>query len=207
MRTTSVQCLFDPATNSANLSRQNRRNDRVNGSKHHIRIVLYHLLIVAGLVFSSAPPVLADVLQISGTGLVRHCPCAFDPADSAQVSEGVLQPQDSNTHYFYSVMFPRNGESVCRLSMIYRDVNNNDTMVASLKRKAFQVGGDAFTSPRVMAKVQSASGVVDTVRRATTTNIKRPVINGNRYFYFLEVEVPTINLEILGFQIEVKPTC
>jgi hypothetical protein len=91
--------------------------------------------------------------------------------------------------------------------MIYRDVNADDTMVARLNRKIFTVGGDAFNNPIVMATLASASGVVDTVRRATTTTIKRPALNTANSFYFIEVDVPTVNLELLGFQIEVKPAC
>jgi hypothetical protein len=164
-------------------------------------------LMFAGLLLGIASPAMADILQISATSLVRRCPCGSDPTDNAEVTAGVLQSKQANARYFYSVIFPRDGETVCRFSMVYRDVNANDTMVARLKRKRFAVGGDAFNAPAVMATLTSESGVVDTVRRATTTNIRQGAINTANSFYFLEVEVPTVNLELLGFQIELEPQC
>ncbi|MEJ8572112.1 hypothetical protein [Microbaculum marinum] len=157
--------------------------------------------------FGLAPAVSAEVIQISAAGLVRHCPCDFDPADGALVSQGVLQPQDAGARYFAPVVFPASGVNVCEVAMVYRDVNDADTMTASLNRKSFAVGGDAFVPPVAMATLKSGPGVVDTVRRAAKTKIKRAKINTSKYFYFLEVEVPTINLEILGFQIVTGKTC
>jgi hypothetical protein len=184
------------------------RNRRGRGCPNRDGIAgLYRLLILVGVLLCFVASAKADVLQISATGLTRHCPCQGGAADTALVDQGVLQPQLPNSQYFIPVVFPRDGERVCRLSMIYRDVNQNDTMVAQLMRKRFAVGGDALQSPIVMATVKSASGVVDAVRRATTTKIRQPAINAVNSFYYLEVDVPTINLEILGFQIEVKQTC
>jgi hypothetical protein len=91
--------------------------------------------------------------------------------------------------------------------MIYRDVNANDTIVARLKRKRFTEGGDAFNAPAIIGTVKSAPGVVNAIRRATTTNIDQGVINNLNSFYFLEVDVPTINLDVVGFQIQTKKEC
>jgi hypothetical protein len=149
----------------------------------------------------------ADILQISGAGLVRHCPCDADAADDALVEQGVLKPQTTNGRYFAAVVFPRDGETVCRFSMVYRDVNAADTMTAQLLRKTFRAGGAAANQPIVMATVSSAAGTPDTVRIATDSTIKSGQINTNNSFYFIQLQVPTINLEVLGFQIEVAPTC
>jgi len=149
----------------------------------------------------------ADRLQISGAGLVRHCPCDVDPADDALVEQGVLKPQTTNGRYFAAVVFPRDGETVCRFSMVYRDVNGAQTITAQLLRKSFTVGGNAASQPIVMATVKSAAGTPNTVRVAADSTIKAAHINTNNSFYFIEADVPTVNLEILGFQIEVAPTC
>ena len=152
-------------------------------------------------------PARADTLQISGAGMVRHCPCESDPADDALVQQGVLKPQTSNGRYFAAVVFPRDGETVCRFSMVYRDVNAADAITARLFRKRFTVGGSAATAPVVMAVVKTAAGTPDTVRMATDATINSAQINTDNSFYFIEADVPTVNLEILGFQIEVAPTC
>lgn len=149
----------------------------------------------------------ADTLQISGAGLVRHCPCDFDPADDALVEQGVLKPQASNSLYFAPVIFPRDGETVCRFTMVYRDVNAADTITAQLLRKRFTNGGSAALAPVVMSTVRSAAGTPNTVRVATDITIAQSTINTHNSFYFIQVQVPTVNLEILGFQIEVAPTC
>ena len=58
-----------------------------------------------------------------------------------------------------------------------------------------------------MAVVKTAAGTPDTVRMATDATINSAQINTDNSFYFIEADVPTVNLEILGFQIEVAPTC
>ena len=72
--------------------------------------------------------------------MVRHCPCESDPADDALVQQGVLKPQTSNGRYFAAVVFPRDGETVCRFSMVYRDVNAADAITARLFRKNYGRG-------------------------------------------------------------------
>jgi hypothetical protein len=150
----------------------------------------------------------ADTLQISGAGFVRHCPCDFDlAADTALVTNGVLQPQATNTHYFAPVVFPRDGERVCGFRLVYRDVNEQDTMTVRLLRKVAKANGDAAAPPIVMATVKSASGTPDTIRIATAKRIKSAEIDTANSFYFVEAEVPTVNLEIIGVRIEVAPSC
>jgi hypothetical protein len=165
-------------------------------------------LVVAGLgILLAVSQAGADTLQISGAGLVRHCPCDVDAADDALLEQGVLKPQTTNGLYFAPVVFPRDGETVCRFTMVYRDVNAADTITAQLLRKRFTNGGSAALAPVVMSTVRSAAGTPNTVRVATDTTIAQSTINTNNSFYFIQVQVPTVNLEILGFQIEVGLTC
>jgi len=146
----------------------------------------------------------ADILQISGTGLIRH---QGTETDDATVVEGVLRPNVNQGRYYVPVVFPRDGERVCRFTLIYRDINNAESMIVRLLRKTFKVGNDAFVPPVVMASLQTAAGVLDAVRRATTANITQAAIKTTNSFYFIEVQVPSFNIDILGFQIEVAPTC
>jgi hypothetical protein len=119
----------------------------------------------------------------------------------------VLKTIDTEVHFFRSIDFPINRQQVCRFTLLYHDVNAQDTLTARLVRKPFAVGGDPFSSPVIMAEVSSASEVSDTVRRATTTAITSPTITKGRAFYYVEVEAPTFNLNMLGVQIDVRPTC
>jgi hypothetical protein len=91
--------------------------------------------------------------------------------------------------------------------MVYSDINNSDSMVARLKRRTFGFNNPTFAAPLTMATVQSAAGTSDTTRRAITTAIAQPVINKNAAFYYVEVDIPTFNLRLLGVQIDVRPTC
>ena len=149
----------------------------------------------------------AEVLGISATGFVLHCPCTPDASDKSLETNGVLQITRQNSRFYSAVVFPKNGERVCSFSLLYRDVNANDTIRARLFKKTFTVGGPAFNSPVVMATASSASGVPDTVRLAKTTTINQPIINKANAFYYVLVDAPTINLAFLGVQIDVKPTC
>jgi hypothetical protein len=155
-----------------------------------------------------APAASADILQIAGAGFERRCPCGADGAqDDAEEFRGVLQPKNVSMRYFAPVVFPVNGQSVCSFSLVYHDINAGDAMVATLKRKIFNLGGSPFNFNTVMASVQSAAGTPNTVRRATDNTIFSPVINTANSFYFVQIDVPTVNLNILGVQIDVRPTC
>lgn len=180
--------------------------DRESGFARRMPRILSGALLCVGPLLGIAPPALADTLQISATALVRRCPCLV-ATDDAEVTAGVLQSKQANARYFFPVVFPRDGQRVCSFSMLYRDVNANDTILARLKRKRVTEGGDAFSAPIIVATVKSAPGVVNSIRRATTTNITQGVINTLNSFYFLEVDVPTINLDVVGFQIQTEKEC
>jgi hypothetical protein len=153
------------------------------------------------------PAAQAELLVYSATDFVRRCPCPFDTPDHTEVDNGVLKVVDPSSRFFTSVSFPVNLQQVCRFSLLYHDRNANDTLIARLVRKPVVVGGNPFGSPEIMAEVRSASGVPDIVRRATTTKITSPTITKGRAFYYVEVEAPTFNLNVLGVQIDVRPTC
>jgi hypothetical protein len=70
--------------------------DHQGVSARGARITLYRVLILAGLLLGLTPPAIADILQISATGLVRRCPCPSGPTDDAKVTKGVLQSLQPN---------------------------------------------------------------------------------------------------------------
>jgi hypothetical protein len=162
---------------------------------------------IGAAALSLSLPVAAEIYQISGIGFTQHCPCVGDPYDDSQENNGVLLPDNVNMRLFAPIEFP-NGQRVCRFSLIYNDINANDPITARLKRKAFTVGGNAFAAPQTMATAVSANTTnMNLTQRATTTAITNPVINDTSAFYYVELTVPTINLRVLGVQVDVRPTC
>jgi hypothetical protein len=164
-------------------------------------------LAFAGLLATFSSPARAEILQISGVGFVRHCPCDAGAADRAETQAGVLKVMDTNVHYFAPVVFPKNGQRVCSLSMVYHDINGTGSMTVQLKRRIFVINGNPFATPLVMASVQSAGGVFDIVRVATDNTVNFPVINTSNAFYYVELRAPTNNLNLIGVQIDVRPSC
>lgn len=177
--------------------------------RHYARSLLavgiFFVLAFAGSTAFTSPAA-AEILQISATGLVKRCPCTGESADEAEVNNGVLLPRNVDMRYFQPVALPH-GQRVCSFSMIYHDINAADSMVARLKRKIFTAGNPPFNAPTVMAAVTSAAGTPNTVRKATDATIVNALINTASSFYFIEVDVATINMNLLGFQIDVRPTC
>lgn len=163
------------------------------------------VLAIVAATFAFAPAAKADMISISGAAFIQQCPCSAS-GNLPDVNKGVLVPTDQSNLYA-AVDFPKNGQKICSLSVVYQDINANDAMTAKLFRKAFVVGGNPFNNPTVIASVSSAPGVVNTVRKATTTTINSPTINETTGFYYVEVSVPTINLNLLGVQIDYRPTC
>jgi hypothetical protein len=160
-------------------------------------------LIVLGLL-GCAGTARADIIQIAGPAFVEQCPCGQQPA--GEVSNGVLVTQGTNATYFAAVPFPDTGLEVCSFSLVYRDANNDDDMTARLLRKRYSVGDDAFAKPVVMAKVNS-SGKQGDIRIATTKDIKSPKLALDNSFYYVEVDVVTFNLDLLGVKIDARQIC
>ncbi len=164
-------------------------------------------LSIGGSVIIAASPALAEVLQFSALGLERQCPCGMgDEADAAEADNGVLKLKDVNMRYFMPVALPH-GQNVCRFSMFYHDINAGNSMSAHLKRKVVVVGDPPFDPPTTMASVTTAAGTPDTIRKAIDTTITSPLISTVNSFYYIELAAPTVNLNPIGFQIDVRATC
>jgi hypothetical protein len=167
------------------------------------RLALATLLFAGASV--AAPAAKAAVLSIPVVAFSQFCDpaCSMNPPT---LDNGVLKPMAFTTVYA-PVDFPTNGERICFLTLIYQDINAGDAMTATLFRKAFAVGSNPFNPPVVIGAVSSAAGVVNTVRKATTKINPPALINENAGFYFVKVLFPTINLNLLGVQIDYRPTC
>ena len=168
------------------------------------RPALAMLVLLAGGI-GLAPSAHAAILSISGAAFVQQCPCA-PSGNLPDVTKGGLFPTDQSNLYA-AVDFPTNGQKICSLSLVYQDINANDTMTARLFRKAFAVGRNPLNNPTIIVTAKSAGGVVNTVRKTTTKTATPPTINDASGFYFVEVSMPTINLNLLGVQIDYRPTC
>ena len=154
-----------------------------------------------------APEAKAEIVGISATAFTRHCPCVEDGTQESNTHVGVLEMTGQNSTFYANVDFPRDGDKVCSVSLVYRDVNGNDAIRARLFRKAFSSGGNPFASPTLMATATSASGTQSTTRIAKTTAIASATVSQGSAFYYVEVDAPTINLAFLGVQIDVKASC
>jgi len=169
--------------------------------------ILFGAFVLSTAFAGLATPASAEVLSISATGLVRHCPCGASPNDGAEESKGVFEGETPDGRYFVPVVFPvTSGQKVCSFTMVYEDTNAADTMTAFLYRKTWKAGGNPFANPTKMATVKSAAGTPATVRVASSTTITTPAIGPN-FFYYIEVDVKTANLNLLGFQVEYKAAC
>jgi hypothetical protein len=178
--------------------------DRMQNIASYFRPALATLVLFAGAI-GLAPGAHAEILSISGAAFVQQCPCS-PSGNLPDVNNGLLVPTDQSNLYA-AVDFPTNGQKICSLSLVYQDTNANDTMTARLFRKAFAVGSNPLNNPTVILTAKSAAGVVSTVRRTTTKTATPPTINDGTGFYFVEVSVPTVNLNFLGVQIDYRPTC
>ncbi|WP_237154884.1 hypothetical protein [Oryzibacter oryziterrae] len=143
------------------------------------------------------------IISLSGPSFVRHCPCTSSTVEN--VENGMLVPTDEQTFYA-NVDFPVDGEKICSVSMYYEDLNANDSLKVTLKRKAI-VSTSAETAPSVLATLTSQSGVTTNMRKVTTTAISKPLIDEAKGFYYVEAKAITTNLNLVGVQITTGPTC
>ena len=163
------------------------------------RIASLGIILSAVMALTAPSIVRADVLQISGLGFIGHS--EFDGLSLGKQYQGRLRKLADK--YYAPVPFPRSGDRVCKLSVIFRD-SDARTLTATLYKKLFKAGSSAFESPKVMATVHSdsADGVT---RIKRTKNISYRVVNLSKAFYFVEIDVgccTETDIELYGVQIE-----
>ena len=169
----------------------------------NVQLVLSMLTVLLGAL--AITPANAEIISISGAAFIQQCPCA-PSGGIPTLDRGVLKPTDVSKFYV-DVPFPIGGQKICSLSIVYQDINANDNMTARLFRKKFALGGNVFNNPVAIATVSSANGVVQQVRKATTTAVNPRAISKGDSFYYVEVFFPTINVNLIGVQIDHRPTC
>lgn len=145
-------------------------------------------------------PAAAYVVQISAASFVQHGGQAVSDA----VSEGALA--GARGSYFAAVNFPKNGDEVCRFSLVYGDSVEDRNLTARLYRKVVELGESTFEPPIEMARA-SSTGANPKQRRADDTSISSRTIAMGSSFYFVELEIPSTFLNPIGVQIEVEPNC
>jgi hypothetical protein len=184
-----------------------KRNSETGGEKSSGARRALVLASMGATALAVSLPAAAEIYQIAGIGFTQHCPCIGDPFDDKQENNGVVLPDNVSMRLFAPIDFP-NGQRVCSFSLVYNDINGNDAITARLKRKAVSVGGNAFAAAQTMATVNSVNTAnASATQRSTTTSITNPVISDSSAFYYVELAVPTINLRILGVQVDVRSSC
>jgi hypothetical protein len=150
---------------------------------------------------------MAAILQISATSFTLRCPCNNAPPTNdefGEASNGLLLNAEGD--YYAPVVFPTNGDRVCAFSLVARDSESTANVTASLFRKTFAAGGNAFDPPIRMARAQT-SGAANGIQVVSDNTITRPQVGTANSFYFVALTVPANTLEVLGVQIDVRPTC
>ena len=126
----------------------------------------------------------AEIMSYSATGFVRHCPCVEDGTQESNTHDGVLELTGQFSTFYANVDFPQDGQNVCSVSLVYRDVNGNDAIRARLYKKTFASGSNAFAAPTLMATATSAAEAgrpksCQMSRRTPSTSWERPLRMGS----------------------------
>jgi len=156
-------------------------------------------LIFSGIIASNA---VADIIQIPAITFASR-------SGSTAIGDATQGTLTNATGKFYAaVPFTTNGQRVCRFTLVHRDNDTSFTIVARLLKKPIVVGGNAFEVPTEMAKASTgAAFTTQFVAKRHDTTIVDPVINLNSSFYYVELEITGTLVEILGVQIDVRPSC
>ena len=105
-----------------------------------------------------------------------------------------------------ALQFLKDGEKVCRFSLIYYDNLEPQGISARLLRVLFTLGQPDPPVPTVMAELNS-TGAKQKVRRKSTTDISNRTIDTKRAFYMLEMEVLDHSAQTFGVQLDLRSDC
>lgn len=155
------------------------------------------------VVTASAGIARADIVSLPAMGFVR-----YDPTGTSQdptPDNGTLSPV-VGTDLFAGVDFPVNGNSICRLMLIYGDTNPSESISATLYRKRIVLGGPVDAAPDALATVTSV-GTVSGMRAKVSNAVTFRRIDEVNYFYYVKVTAQNFNTPLVGVQIIHKPAC
>jgi hypothetical protein len=145
----------------------------------------------------------ADVVSLSAMGFVFHDPSGT--TEGPTPDNGTLSPV-IGIDLYAGVNFPVNGNSICKLTLVYGDTNGTEGISATLFRKKIVIGGTVDAAPEQLAKVAS-SGTVTGMQAKSTTSVKVRPIDEVNYFYYVKVTAQNFNTPLVGVQIDNRATC
>ena len=150
-----------------------------------------------------ASKAIADIIQIPAIVFAQR----LGSVDPGAAQAGTLT--NAEGFYYAAVPFPRQGERVCRFSLVHRDNDAALQVIARLFRKKVVLGATPFENNIQMATVRSgaAAGGLGVAVVNAATPIGSNVISLNDSFYYVELQVTGNLVEVLGVQIEFKPVC
>ena len=151
-----------------------------------------------------ASKAVADIIQIPAVAFAQR----LSSVDPGAAQAGTLT--DAEGKYYAAVPFPRQGERICRFSLVHRDNDAQLQVIARLFKKRIVVGDSPFNPDRNVRMAQVRSGAAAAVSGVTVVNataIASSAITLNDAFYYVELEVTGNLVEVLGVQIEYKPAC
>ena len=158
--------------------------------------------LVAALWTSALTTAMADIIQIPAVAFAQRA-SSIEPGVA---NAGTLTTAEGK--YYAAVPFPRDGELVCRFSLVHRDNDDALEVIARLFKKRILVGQTPFGTPVQMAMVRSGAGAFVTgITVVDDTSISSNVLALNRAFYYVELEITGPFIEVLGVQIEYGPVC
>ena len=145
----------------------------------------------------------ADIMSLSAMGFVR-----YDPAGTTQdptPDNGTLSPV-IGTDLFAGLDFPVDGNNICKLTLVYGDINQQEGITATLYRKRIVIGGTVNAAPQQLAQVAS-TGTVTGMRSKSTSTVYARTIDEANFFYYVKVTAQNFNTPLVGVQVEHKPAC
>jgi hypothetical protein len=150
-------------------------------------VVHAEIVSIPGAAFSVANP---QVVTLNGFPTLVNG--VLDVAGNAQL----VAPDD----------FLKNGQLICKMTVVYVDSSNEDLRVQLVKKSAV-TGTNSTTPPALLAEVMSNGSVLDVTRRSSTKAITPRKINDRNGFYYLQTAFVNANLDIIGVMLDVRSSC
>jgi hypothetical protein len=160
------------------------------------------LLALCASMVGPATTARAEIIQIAAVAFANR-------SSSTNIGDpnfGMLS--NATGTFFAAAPFTTNGDNVCKFDLVYRDNDTDFGITAKLMKKRVQIGNTPFVPAVTIAKVDTGTTAAAAgVQRRSDTTINQPTVDLVRGFYYVELTVPAATLEVLGVQIDVRPTC
>jgi hypothetical protein len=160
------------------------------------------ILAASSLVMASMAS--AEIVSIPAAAFSPNNPNSLN--EFGAVDEGVMKPS-TMTILMAPVDFPKNGQKICKMTLVHADENGGEDMTIQLLRKTTAVGVESSASPPAVIGQVTSSGNATTIRKASTKSLSPRKIDDTSGFYFLQTTFVNTNLNFLGVQFDVRSTC